>query len=181
MGTDVSLGWRLFARNEMLTRRVIRWSKNRDLSALTAVTIARSQMGVKSLNNLRRFTAWDLKFDSDSMDETTQWIHDLISHTFYLVNPNKDHVAIETIPPDRRPKGGDWIRVVSIDGSNAPWPGVARMGIPLVSVEFSTLWWIDWDGSDPRQAIEDQLIVTQSHTHGLLVNPIFEKFQWIPQ
>ena len=157
------------------------YQKNIDLQAMSASESMKNDLGLKILNKLSRFVAWDLEFDGE--DETIQ-LKNLLEKSFFIVNPNKELYKINAIPTRAIKNDEIGIRVkveqkisqqFDLDTLNK------NCGVTLKRLSTFLIWDLygSYDGTSSEEdyldEVTDQVIIASNSSKGLLVNPVSER------
>jgi phosphoribosylformylglycinamidine (FGAM) synthase PurS component len=156
--------------------------KNTDLHALSAFEALTELLGQHQLVQLRRFQKWELTLSAASQSEATQQLDTVLKQSFILANTNKEHFYIDVLPElSHSPNRSSFLVQVTPKQPQDFQSTIDRIqqktGVLFQHLTRSLLWEISIkDDGQPssRQALLDQLVLTQSRKQGLLVNPLYE-------
>jgi len=155
-------------------------TKNTDLIAMSAQTAVQDLLDINAVQTLQRFHHWRLFLntnDSASIDALKAGVSDC----YFLINPNKEHLYIDSLPDAKRSNAAHYRLEVSDRAENGH-PSLLgqceRHGLSMISrIESSTVWDIYTDPEFTESELVRQVVQTESMHQGLLVNPITQTWK----
>ncbi len=171
----------------MPTVNIFAYQKNLDLHCISAKEAISQFLGFDRLLNLRRFRMWEFSFVNGS-ENPEQQINDVLTGSYQILNPNNEGFHISTIPRKKVDINAVfYVKVTThiADTTDELLVGVnQRLGTVLTDLNKSILWEITVDmdhESRPimEKVLEEKIVITTARDKGLLVNPLFESFEFI--
>ncbi|RAP31550.1 hypothetical protein DID78_00935 [Candidatus Marinamargulisbacteria bacterium SCGC AG-343-D04] len=161
------------------------FQKNTDLNALSAYEAVHHFMNKEECRGLRRFVHWRLSYRDDV--DSLEFVKTVTSSSFYLLNTNKEGFYINHFP---KASGSD--HVVHIDVRNELLQDSQELArkinrkcdVDIVDLKRSVVWECRVQASsyeEARNYVDAHVCDTVSHDQGLLVNPIYESYDFLDQ
>jgi hypothetical protein len=171
----------------MQTVNLFAYQKNLDLHCISAKEAITQFLGFDRLINLRRFRMWDFDFTSESQDTEGQ-VESVLAGSYQILNPNKEGYYLDRIPLSKQVADSVfYVKVTRHIADTTPelLSGVnQRLGTVLSDLKESVLWeiTIDFKGDSREsvsQLVQERIVETTARDKGLLVNPLFESFEFL--
>ena len=163
------------------------YAKNLDLHCISAREAIRQFLGVEDMSQLRRFQKWELDFDVATPEEAQEQVDLIVSKTYQLLNQNKEGYYVNAIPKPSYVESNtsvvDVVRNIGTDDASVAEGIRQKTGAKLENARHSIVWEVtldsQHDSGDSQAYIQDNIVVTSAQNKGVLVNPLFESFEFL--
>lgn len=159
-------------------------AKNTDLHCVSAFEAIKHYIGFEPLRVLKRYQLWTLNLETPSHEAAVHCLKQILKDTYYLVNPNKESYTMDALCKEH--EGQYFVNVKNnmfysrIDLAKKI---ATKCQVPLKGLMYSVVWMLDCkvEGDDSlfKSALTEKVIITTHHHRGLLVNPLFETFEYL--
>jgi len=149
------------------------YSKNLNLHAISALEAIHDLLGKKQVSFVNRYVKWDLVFNTEE-SRASGLLDEILSNTFYLLNPNKEDCHKGTIPTTSHQRFVTITRDFDHHQPELCEMLRSRFSSDLVELKKSYVWDIQFSFSDNIDQIVDEITHSQSISQGILANPIYE-------
>jgi hypothetical protein len=163
--------------------------KNSDLHCISAQNAILNLLKYDKLLCLKRKSLWDLAFSCNSQEEAEQELEQIISKTYYIINPNKEAFYLEKLPTPNIQNSYEQFVLQVI--SNQPTKEniilnkiQQKVQGTLSSIKKTMVWEIsvkkeNQSREDLKKELLENVIITSSHNQGILINPVYEKANFL--
>ncbi|MFA5878613.1 MAG: hypothetical protein WC860_00365 [Candidatus Margulisiibacteriota bacterium] len=165
-------------------------SKNADLVALTSESVIKDLLEFAPLMSLRRFIYWEVGFHEPDYLLAQEKLARILNQSFYLVNPNKEFFEIDKVKR-KELLLNQKLFVIKVYNKDTYLKNELikkiknKTGIELTFLAKNVLWEfiLENDKELPETQLQEALItdvlLTKSIEKGLIINPIFEAYEFV--
>jgi hypothetical protein len=166
---------------------IFAYQKNLDLHCISAKEAISQFLGFDRLVNLRRFRMWEFSFMHTHESPELQ-VNAVLAGSYQILNPNNEGFHVGHIPATQADSNAVfYVKVTThiADTTDELMSGVnKRLGAVLSGLKRSILWEITVNMHHESRSIveallEEKVIATTARDKGLLVNPLFESFEFL--
>ncbi len=165
------------------------YTKNTDLHAMSAFETVKSVLKYPYLMGLKRYRQITLTLDTVNYDDAVKLVAEFNRNSFQLLNPNKEAFYIShLVKPDLSRCTSVFVGSITSADLDAEAQLLKRVVEPAFSgrlkdISLSIVWEFLVDAhqlnDDALKAeLRQRIVDTTSYECGLLVNPIYETFNW---
>jgi phosphoribosylformylglycinamidine (FGAM) synthase PurS component len=164
------------------------YAKNLDLHCISAREAIRQFLGVEDMSQLRRFQKWELDFDVATPEEAKEQVEMIVSKTYQLLNQNKEGYYVDVLPKPSYVQSNtvvvDVVRNIGTDDASVAESIRQKTGAKLKEARHSVVWEVTLDqasasAGNAQEYIQENIVVTSAQDKGVLVNPLFESFEFL--
>ena len=171
-----------------ITFRIFVYLKNTDLHALTAETTIKEILNFQKLAGLKRYQLWEIEFDTTDLTVAQEQLSKILNTTYYLINPNKEAYVLHNLK--KKPlDSAKTLFGVLVNNENLQKPGLKekilrKTGIKISKIKKYLLWELLVEHQEASQEelkieLTEKVIKASSLEKGLLINPLFEDYQFV--
>ena len=164
--------------------------KNTDLHAISALEAMQHYMGYKDIRSLKRYVTWTFDLDCED-DEVSQYVKQIVTDTYYIVNPNKQLYYLNCLPHPTLSKDCTSVALEVKKNFQEGESDVSdkvfeRTGCRLHALKQSLVWEIivESKGRDQdtiKSYLSSSIGSTLSRNKGLLVNSFYETYLFLDE